>query len=261
MRADVLLLVLAPLAASAQKPPPLGEERVYEPPRATRLALEGGGTLLAIEDHRLPLVTVELAFSGAGSTADPPGRAGLAAYTATVLDEGAGGLSARALAEGFEGLGSQLSIWVEEDAAHIKVSALASKLSETLELAGKLVTAPAFDPREARRVHEDQATGVRLRRDRPGAVARVVLEGRLYGRAAPYGHPATGYVEDLSRFGVAEARSFYDEKYRRAGLFVVVVGDVSAAEARRLVDRSLAGWKGAPGDAPAPAAAVVARGA
>jgi zinc protease len=235
--------------------PPLGAEREYRPPRATRLALEGGGALLVVEDHALPLCTVVFTFIGAGSAADPPGRAGLATHTANVLDEGAGGLDARTLAETLEGLGSELRISVEEDAALVRVSALSANLPATLELAGKILTAPAFDPKEARRVHEDQVASVRLRRDRPGAVARLLLEARIYGAAAPYGHPAAGYLEDLARFGVDEARAFYRSRYARANLVVVAAGDVTPGEARRLVEAALAGWT-PPGAAVTPAAAA-----
>lgn len=222
--------------------PPAGVEHEYQPPLPTRQALDGGGALLVVEDHALPLCAVEIVVTGAGSAADPPGRAGLAAFTANLLDEGAGGLGALALAEALESLGAELSISVDEDAAHLRVSTLSRELPATLEVVGKVLTSPAFDDAEARRVHEDQATGVRLRRDRPGAVASLMLRAALFGAATAYGHPLSGHIEDLGRFGVADARAFYRRSYSRANLVVVVAGDVTPAGARKLVDAMLDGW-------------------
>lgn len=252
MRAErVLALALAVAWAqvsAAQKvdwsqPPPLAAERPFQPPRPVRLTLEGGGTLLVIENHALPLVTVLFGMPGAGSTADPPGRSGLAAFTANLLDEGAGGLGARALAEGLENLGSELATWVEDDAGFVRLNALTQHLGPSLDLAGKVIVAPAFDDGEARRIHEDQVTAIALRRDRPGAVARVIFDAAVFGAGTPHGHPTLGSTRDFAKVGVADARAFYRERWVTSRLLVVVAGDVAPAEAKRHLDRALAGWK------------------
>jgi zinc protease len=234
--------------------PPPGPERPFQPPRATRLALEGGGVLLVVPNTALPLATVLFAMPGAGSTSDPADRAGLAAFTADLLDEGAGGLQARELAERVEALGSELATWAEEDAAFVRIASLTRNLPASLELVGKVLTAPAFEDDDGKRIHEDQTASVRLRRDRPGAVAQVVFEAGLYGAAAPYGHPAFGYLSDLGRFGVADARTFYQKQFARERLLVVVAGDVTPDTAKQQVEAALAGWKAAGEPVAAPAA-------
>jgi zinc protease len=254
----VLALSLAAVPAAAQQPeevdwsrtPPLGPEREFEPPRPTRLALEGGGTLLVIEERALPLVTVLFVMPAAGSTSDPPDRAGLAAYTADLLDEGAAGMQARDIAESAETLGSELSTWAEEDAAFVRIVSLTRTLEASVALAGKALTAPSFEDDDGKRIHEDRAASVRLRRDLPGAVAHIVFEAGLYGASTPYGHPASGTLADLGRFGVADARAFYARHYARDRLIVVVAGDARPAEAKQLIERALAGWS-AKGEAPA----------
>jgi zinc protease len=250
----LLGILLAAPAAWAQpvdwkQVPPLAPERPFTPPKPARLALDGGGTLLVIENHTLPLVTVLFAMRGAGSAADPPGRSGLAAYTANLLDEGAGGLGARELAEELENLGSELATWVEDDAGFVRLDTLAQHLGPSLDLVGKVISAPAFEDREARRIHEDQATAIQLRRDRPGAVARVIFDAALFGRESPHGRPGLGTARDFGRVTAADARAFYRDRWATPQLLVVVAGDVAPADARRLVERALAGWsqRGAPG--------------
>src|SRR5262245_36498001 len=107
--ADVARADLGPM-------PALGAERAYQPPRVQRLRLAGGGQLWVVPDTSLPLVAVRAVIPGAGSAADPPGRGGLADYTAALLYEGgAGELGGRALAERLEDIGSQLVSWAEID--------------------------------------------------------------------------------------------------------------------------------------------------
>jgi zinc protease len=236
-------------------PPPLGPERPYRPPRAVTSALTGGGTLLVISDHELPLVTVVLGIVGAGSAADPAAAPGLAGLTADALDEGAGGLAGRELAERLETLGTSLTTWAEEDAAYVRVSALADKVAPSLEVAAKILTAPAFDAAEVRRVHEDRATAIRLRRDRPGAVADLILARALHGERSPYGHPVLGTARGLATVGLEDVRAFHRRRYRRDRLIVVVAGDLSPPAARDLVEQALADWRtppSAPGASPSP---------
>lgn len=271
MRAElgVVVVALSVGAAHAQvtsppdvdwgKPPALAAERPFQPPGATRLALEGGGALLVVENHALPLVTVLFAMPGAGSAADPPGRTGLAAFTANLLEEGAGGLSAREVAEQLENLGSEIATWVEDDAGFVRVTALTQKLGPSLDITGKVLAAPAFAEGDARRTHEDQATAIKLRRDQPGAVAQVIFDGALFGPDSPHGHPTLGSARDFARVGVADARAFYRDRWATSRLLAVVAGDVTPAEAKQHIDRALAGWKQAGGAAPPAPASVITR--
>ena len=68
-------------------------------PRMTREVLPNGLTLLVIENHSLPLVTVRLMMR-AGCSHDPRALPGLAAFTARLLKHGAGSRDARRYARG-----------------------------------------------------------------------------------------------------------------------------------------------------------------
>lgn len=260
MRADVALLSLllaAPAGAQAidwSQPPPLGPEPAYAPPTPRVLALRSGVPVWVVERRELPLVTVRLVVRGAGSTSDAPGQAGMAGYVADLLDEGAGGIGAVELAARLERLGTTLRTWAEEDAAYVEIGCLARNLAPSLELMAKVVTAPAFDPKEAARVKDDRLTAVALRRDEPGAVAHLILEGAILGPQSPYGHPALGYAGELERVTVDDARDFYARRYGAASSALVVAGDVDADAVARLLDAELGAWRGAAAAADVPVA-------
>jgi zinc protease len=244
----VALLLCAPAAAQTYPAgfdalPPLGAERPYAPPRAVLRTLASGAALWVVPEHGLPLATVLVVMPGAGSAADPDGQGGLADYSVDLMTEGAGPLGARALADRIEGLGSTLSGWAEEDAGFVRVSMLTAHEAETLEALGWVLAAPRFEDIDARRAHEDRVTAVQLRRDEPGAVAHLILTGALQGPKAAYGHPPLGTAADLARFGAAEARAFYRDRWAPARMIVVAAGDVDPDELQRRLDGALGGWR------------------
>jgi predicted Zn-dependent peptidase len=241
--------------------PALDAERPFQPPRAQRLPLAGGGELWALPDATLPLLTVRVVVPGAGAAADPEAQAGLADYTAALLFEGgAGELPARALAEHVEGLGSHLAAWAELDAAFVEVTTLARHRDASLAFLGQVLTRPRLDAADARRLLEDRRTAVLLRRDEPGAVAHLVLRAALHGAASPYGHPVLGSEQSLAQLGdpVAAARGFYQAHYDPRRIIVVAAGDFVPAELAAVLDRSFADWSPGPSSAPAWPASLAA---
>src|ERR1700757_2627722 len=57
-------------------------------PRATEATLSNGLTVLIMENHRLPLVSLQYNLSGAGPIFEPSSFPGLAGITAQMLREG-----------------------------------------------------------------------------------------------------------------------------------------------------------------------------
>jgi zinc protease len=256
-RVGIAILVAASAAAApnptyqksgiadwTKKPPPAAEPR-FAPPVAKRMQLANGMGLLVVENHALPILSMRLVVRGAGAAVDPAGKGGLAAITADMLDEGAGGLGALQIAEEQDRLGATIAAGVDVDGAVVSVNTLAKTLEPTLGLLAKLVTQPAFDAKEFDRVKNDRAIALDLRRDRPREVAANVLVGALYGHAAPYGHPAAGSREEFKTITLADVQAFYKDHYGPAAMTLVVAGDVDPAGLKKLLDRGLGQWKAA----------------
>jgi zinc protease len=224
------------------KPPASAPDAAFVPPRPKRLKLKNGMNLLVVERHRLPLVSMDLVVKDAGSAQDPAGKSGLAGFTAEMLDEGAGGLSALELSARLDGLGARLDLATSFDAAHVRVSTLSRTLAPTLELVAKVITAPAFDEKESARVHDDWLTMLQLRPDQPRQVAALLLRGVLYGLQAAYGRPGDGYVAEFAAVTLADAKAFYAARWTPAAMTLVVVGDVDTAALVAQLDAAFATW-------------------
>src|SRR5687767_14695862 len=90
-------------------------------PAPVRLTLPNGLTLLVIERHNLPVVSVR-AVIRAGDALDPVGKAGLASLTADLLRRGTTTRSAPAIAEAIDFVGGSLSAGSGADSTAASVS-------------------------------------------------------------------------------------------------------------------------------------------
>jgi len=225
------------------RPPEPGPEPRFTPPVAQRSQLGNQLSVLIVENHTLPIVAIDLVVPGAGAAADPMHRGGLAAFTADLLDEGAGGRSAIELAEDQRLLGARITTRVDADAAYISASALTRTLDPTLDLFARILTQPAFGDDDVARVKGDRVTELRQRRDRPREVASNVLAEALFGRDSGYGHPETGVVVDAEAISAADVRSFYRGHWNPRRMTIVVVGDVSPPAVIAKLEAALGAWR------------------
>jgi len=254
MRRLALISILAALPASAApfeksgiadwtKAPPPAKEPAFKPPVAKRMKLANGMALLVVENHKLPIVAMALFVPGAGASADPASKFGLASFTADLLDEGTGDMSALAIAEEEDRLGASIGTGAGVDSAQITIESLSKTLDQTIDLATKVITQPAFDAKELERVKGDRVTALDLRRDRPREVASLVLYGALYGAGSAYGHPASGVREDFKTFTGEDVKAFYQAHYTPAAMTLVVSGDVDPAALKKKLEGGLGAWK------------------
>src|SRR5216683_3195687 len=109
-------------------------------PKAVESKLANGLTILVMEDHRLPTVTVRLVVQGAGALSDPPDMPGLANLTAAMLKEGTTTRSSKQIAEEIERLGAGINASAPwgSNGANVSASGLSDNTGQWLNLAADL---------------------------------------------------------------------------------------------------------------------------
>ncbi|MEO8548673.1 MAG: pitrilysin family protein [Kofleriaceae bacterium] len=225
------------------KTPASTTEPTFTPPVAKRMRLANGMVLLVVENHKLPILSMQLVVPNAGSATDPKGKAGVAAIAADMLDEGAGGLTAIQIAEEEDKLGANISVFAGIDQAGIAVGTLTKTLDPTIDLVAKILTQPAFDAKDFGRVQGDRGTALELRRDRPREVAQILLGSVLYGLESAYGHPGAGFRESFKSLALADLQAYYKERWDPKAMTLVVAGDVDAIALHKKLDATLGQWK------------------
>jgi zinc protease len=102
------------------------------------------------------------------------------------------------------------------------------------------------------RIRNDRLTALLQQRDQPFQTAIRVMNASLYGPTHPYGHTALGTEESLKKISRDDLVSFYKGAYGPKNAALVMVGDVTEAEAKKLATDVFGSWKGDGGMAPLP---------
>ncbi|HEY5547152.1 MAG TPA: pitrilysin family protein [Gemmatimonadaceae bacterium] len=251
------LLFLAPAALSAQVPQPgLAPAAPLGIPAVRSSVTPNGIQLRVVEQHELPLVQVTLTVTG-GSRLDDR-TPGVATFMAGMLDEGAGTRDALALQSELAYLGANLSTTADWDRFTVGLKVPLRALPAALALMSDVVLRPTFQAEEVRRQRDLRLTGLLQARDQPNTLAGLAFNQVVYPASHPYARSALGDSVTVAAYDSALVRRFYEGAMRpdRASLFVV--GDITEAQVRTLVEQHFGAWRatGAAIPLPAPPAAI-----
>jgi zinc protease len=265
MKAALLaaLLVAAPvydLAAQVDRaaPPALPPLPALHVPVPQTARLANGLELVVVPMHKVPVVDINLIVR-AGSVRDERSAPGLATFTAAMLDQGAGRRTASEIAEQAAFLGAQLRAAASNEWAVVSLHVPKRQLDSALDLMADVVLRPAFPDSEISRQRDLRRSAILQLRDQPTAQAPIAFNAIVYANH-PYGLPLGGTEASTSALSREAVQNFYQTYYRPNASRIIVVGDVSLAEARSLITARFGGWArgevpalGTP-QAPAPAA-------
>jgi zinc protease len=221
--------------------PRAGPVRSYRFPPFKDETLPTGIRLITAPVVKLPLVTV-LVLVNAGSTSEPRGKEGVAALTAAGLLEGTTRFDGAELAEKFEQLGTSLESGADWDSAFLKITVLSDKLEEATKLLGEAISSPVFPEREVERLKAERLAEILQLETEPRGLADEKFSEFLYDDESRYSRPDEGSTESVSSLTRGDVEQFYRSNYNSGGTTVIVAGDISSENARKLVTEAFRKW-------------------
>lgn len=238
-----------PDEAFRARPPAIGAPRPVRLPPVASFTLASGIAVTLVEQHTLPLVSIDLNFDG-GAAVDPPGKEGLASVCMAMLTEGTERLDKLAYSERLADTASSIGGYAGDDSVGLTLSSLAKHLDATFTQFADTLCAPGFRRSDFDRMIQRRIEGIRQAKGSPASVASRVSDAVLYGPGHPFGAVIT--EASLARLTLEDCRAFVGTWLRPGGARLFVVGDLTEAAVRACFDApGLAGWTGA---APAPPA-------
>ena len=87
----------------------------------------------------------------------------------------------------------------------------------------------------------------------PAALLGEAVQEQLYGRHKPYGMPISGYVDDVKKLNVHDLAAFYAKWYMPNNAILIVAGDTTADQVRKLAEKHYGPIPAAQGRSAAPA--------
>jgi predicted Zn-dependent peptidase len=154
------------------RPPAPGAARSLTLPVARQIKLDNGLTLVLVEDHRAPLVTlvagVSQKISWRNTVAELTSQMTMIEATADLLTEGAGEAFARAV----ESLGAQVDSNAGADYAIVSGVVIAENAERLLELFAEALTRPKFLADEVTLYKNSRIDKLNVERQEAAFVAR-----------------------------------------------------------------------------------------
>jgi len=225
-------------------PPKAGQERPLVLPQPAVFTLSNGLTVYLVERHELPIVSAQL-LTLAGSAANPIDRPGLAGITLALLTEGTTKRSAEEIANEASLLGTDLNSSSDPDTAQISFSLLSKYTGRGLELVADCLQHPTFPATDLDRIRANRLTALLQKQDNPMDLAFRAGALIFYGAQNAYGYDELGSEASLHAITRDEVGALYANSYGPKDTLLMLTGDLTLAEARKLAEEAFGKWSSA----------------
>ena len=221
-------------------PPPIADAPVVTPGSLHRFTLDNGLSLIILEDHRLPRVSLGISLRRGAASVEPD-RAGLAGFTAELMKRGAGDRDSLELASAIDALGSVLSVRANWDSITAQIWGLTRDLDSMLGILADVVLRPRFDDDEAVRARGERLAALERATDDPHFLERRFASVALYSGLRA-GLPLSGSPETVAALDSAAARDFHARMFVPNNAILFASGDLDAGELLDRVGAAFGAW-------------------
>ncbi|WP_088339763.1 M16 family metallopeptidase [Robiginitalea sediminis] len=241
MKKSVILTLLIGLIAFGMQaqidrsqmpqPAPAPEINLEE---AQRFELKNGLTVLVVENHKLPRVSIQLTID------NPPilegDKAGVSSLTGSLLGKGSKSISMDDFNEEVDFLGASINFGSQ--------SAFAQSLSKyfprILELMADAAINPNFTQEEFDKEKEKLLTALKTEEKDVSSIAGRAQRALAYGKTHPFGEFTT--EETVKNVSLLDVEEFYRNYFVPANAYLVVIGDVTFGQVEELANEYFTPW-------------------
>ena len=211
--------------------------------------LNNGLKVLVVENHKLPRVSASLIIDNKPHAEEKPATAAL---VSSLLGTGTENMSKDDFNEEIDFLGANVNFGSES----VYASSLSKFFPRVMELMAEGALKPKFTQEEFEAEKNKQIEGLKSIDKDVGSIASRVSAALAYGANHPYGEFAT--VENTEKVSLEDVKAFYNNYFKPANAYLVVVGDVKTSEVKKLAEKNFGSWEaGAPKEQDLPQVANV----
>ena len=214
----------------------------FTPPTAESFVLENGLNVQVFSKPGLPLVHVEL-VAKPQTTTDTAATMGRATLMADMLSEGTKSLTGEQFASELQAIGASFGVGASQDAVSASMTVLRTGLEKGLDLMSQAVLTPRMDQADFDRVKTLQLQNLEQANDDPNAIASKVASRMVWTAGNPYAMPVSGTQATVEPLKLADIVAAHGNLLQPKQATLIVSGDVSVADAKKLVTNSLGAWK------------------
>jgi predicted Zn-dependent peptidase len=211
----------------------------FDPPVPERLTLENGMIVHMLEDHELPLITISISIR-TGAIYEPPGLAGLAALTGTVMRTGGTAhMSADEIDRHIEGMSARLTIGIGAEQGSASLCVLKEDFENAFTVFAQILMSPAFEEKKFLIARRAACQGLIQLPDNPLDLAFREYKKLIYADNPRRTLPSITTIKRIRRSDLID---FHKRFFRPENIMVAVSGDFSRDAMLALLQRQLGSW-------------------
>jgi len=225
----------------ASRPPMALAARPVDFPPYEIKTLANGLQVLVVLHHEQPSVSFRLLIK-AGAMNEPADKPGVANFASGLLSQGTKTRDAGEIANQIESAGGIIGTGSGNELTFVSGAVIKDQTELMLSLAADMVQNPAFSQGEIDRRRSQTLSSLEVSYDDPENLANMVFSRLVFG-AHPYGRPAEGTRESISRLTRDDLVAYHRTWFVPNNSLLAIVGDLSADEAFAAAQKAFGGWE------------------
>src|SRR5262249_27044911 len=145
-----------------------------------------------------------------------------------------------------ENTGGTLSSGAVLDSSFVMLDCLREYLAPSLDQLAAVIVSNAFDAQQFERRRAEALAEIRKQGDTGILVAQSILHSLAYGAQHPYAHSISGTEDSIRGVTRRDVIDFRRSYWTPRNAIISVVGDVTAAEVKEILNQKLATWNTPP---------------
>ncbi len=234
----LMLLVTVGLFAQVDrsKLPASGPAPEIKIKEAETFTLPNGLKVFVVNNTKLPRVAFTLVLER-----DPileGDKAGMTGFVGEMMMGGTSNRTKDQLDQEIDFIGASLSA----SSTSLFASSLKKHQDKVLELMADVLYNPIFPQEELDKLKKQSLTGLAQSKDNPQAISSRLAAAVLYGKNHPYGEIETEAT--INNITVDDIKKYYQTYFKPNISYLAIVGDMTKAEAEKVVNQYFGKWQG-----------------
>ncbi|MCM8811881.1 MAG: insulinase family protein [Candidatus Omnitrophica bacterium] len=213
---------------------------------AEKEVLQNGLRILLREDHRVPLVTLQVSFLG-GVRYETEENNGISTLTARMLMRGTPRRSAQQIVEEINGLGGTLHPFSGRNSIGLSMEVTPDGLEESMRLLADLILHSHFPEQELEKERQLLLAQIKTAEEDPFAWGAKRMMGTLF-TTHPYRFDPSGDPDRVAKLRPEELRNFYKRVLVPERMVISIVGDFQKEKVLSMCRQAFGGLSAGTGE-------------
>lgn len=201
--------------------------------KVTEFTLDNGMHVVVVPDHRAPVVT-HMVWYRVGAADEPPGKSGIAHFLEHLMFKSTEKLKSGEFSKTVSRLGGQDNAFTGYDATSYYQRVNKASLAKVMAMEADRMINLRLNDREVKTERDVILEERRTRTENnPSALLGEQMNAALY-LSHPYGTPIIGWMHEMEELNREDALAFYKRFYAPNNAILIVAGDVTPEEVKKL---------------------------